>query len=340
MKIAVVGAGLVGASIGLAARQRLGATVVGVDPDPEPALAAGALDEAAPLGEALAGADAAFVAVPVPALVRVTKEVLAQAEPGCIVTDVGSVKSALVAAIADERFVGGHPLAGAEAGGAGAARADLFDGATWYLTPTQATSGIRLEALHHLLTGLGARPAVIDHEAHDRAMAFVSHLPHVLANLLVELALEGGTVPATGPSFRDATRVAGANPQLWAGIYAGNRDALMHAIEHAIAGLFAVRKRLEDGVPLEEWQEKAAMRRDLLRTAAAGGELAELHVVVPNRPGVIADIALTLARAGINIADMSLAPSIDMATGSLDLSVPAEHEARARELLAGLGVGA
>ena len=335
-----MGTGLVGASIGLAARERLGATVVGVDLDPAPALAVGALDAAGTLEEALDGAQAAFVAVPIPALARVTKDVLAVAGSGCVVTDVGSVKSALVAAVADERFVGGHPLAGAESGGAAAARSDLFDGATWYLTPTQGTSGIGLEALHGLLSALGARPAVIDAEAHDRAMAFVSHLPHVLANVLVELALEDGAVPATGPSFRDATRVAGANPQLWAGIYEGNRTALMHAIEHAIAGLFAVRKRLEDRVPLDEWQAEAGRRNDLLRAAAAGGELAELHVAVPNRPGVIADIALTLAREGINIADMSLAPSVDMATGSLDLSVPAEHEARAHELLAALGLGA
>jgi prephenate dehydrogenase len=338
VKLAVIGTGLIGASIGLAAKERLGATVAGVDPDPEPALAAGAIDEAATLEEALDGAEAAFVAVPVPALAPTAKAAIAAAGPHCLVTDVGSVKASVVAAVGDERFVGGHPLAGAESGGAAAARADMFDGATWYLTPTSATSGIHLERLHRLLGELGARPTVIDAAVHDRAMAAVSHLPHVFANLLVELAMAGDGVPATGPSFRDATRVAGANPALWAGIYESNRDALMKAIEHAIAGLYAVRKRLEEGGSLEDWQAEAGRKRDLLRTAAAGGELAELHVIVPNRPGVIADVALTLSREGINIADMTLAPSIDMATGALDLSVPAEHEERARGLLAGLGL--
>jgi prephenate dehydrogenase len=338
LKVAVIGTGLIGASIGLAASERLGARVAGVDPDPGPALAAGALDEAGSLAEALDDAEAAFVAVPVPILAETVAAVLAAAGPRCLVTDVGSVKAAVVGAVDDERFVGGHPLAGAEQGGAAAARADMFEGAPWFLTPKSTTSGIHLERLHHLLAGLGARPTVIDAEAHDRAMATVSHLPHVLANVLVGLAADG--VPAMGPSFRDATRVAGANPDLWAGIYASNADALDDAIARTIAELETVRARLRAGEPLREWQSLAAGHRGTLRAAGAGGELAEIHVVVPNRPGVIADIALTLSREGINIADMSLAPSIDMATGSLDLSVPSEHERRARELLAGLGLGA
>jgi prephenate dehydrogenase len=338
LRIAVIGTGLIGASIGLAARERLGASVAGVDPDPGPALAAGALDEAVSLAEALDGAEAAFVAVPVPALPETAAAVLAAAGPQCVVTDVGSVKSPVVAAVSDERFVGGHPLAGAEQGGAGAARADMFEGAPWFLTPTHTTSGIQLERLHRLLSDLGARPSVIEAAAHDRAMATVSHLPHVLANVLVALA--GESLPATGPSFRDATRVAGANPALWAGIYASNATALGDAIDQAVAALQDVRGRLSDGDSLEGWQQEAAGLRAALRAESAGGELAELHVVVPNRPGVIADIALTLSREGINIADMSLAPSVDMATGSLDLSVPAGREDRARELLAEQGLTA
>lgn len=341
MKLAVVGTGLIGASIGLAARERLGATVAGVDPEPGAALARGAIDEAVTLAEALDGADAAFVAVPVPVLPEIAAAVLAAAGPQCVVTDVGSVKSPVVAAVDDERFVGGHPLAGSEQGGAAGARADMFDGAPWFLTPTRTTSGIQLERLHRLLSGLGARPSVIEAEAHDQAMATVSHLPHVLANVLVALTGESGDGWASaGPSFRDATRVAGANPELWAGIYASNAGALGAAIERTIAALSDVRGRLAAGESLQDWQADAAGLRAALRAAGAGGELAELHVVVPNRPGVIADIALTLSREGINIADMSLAPSIDMATGSLDLSVPAGSEGRARELLAELGLSA
>ena len=175
-------------------------------------------------------------------------------------------------------------------------------------------------------------------------MAAVSHLPHALANVLVgraSRALGGEAVGGwanVGPSFRDATRVAGANPELWAGIYAANREALVAELDGALSELGRMRERLVAGEDLRDWQEHAAQESDALRAARAGEELTELAVVVPNRPGVIADVALTLSREGINIADMSLAPSLDMATGSLDLSVPAGSEDRARELLAGLGL--
>lgn len=338
MRLAIVGTGLIGGSIGLAARARLGATVLGVDPDPEPALAAGAIDAAVGLDEALAGAEVAFVAVPVTALQETVAAALAAAPADCAVTDVGSVKRALVEATSDERFVGGHPLAGSEAAGAAHARADLFEGATWYLTPGPTTSGLRLQALRELTAALGARPAIIEAASHDRMMAAVSHLPHVLANVLVagaEAASGGEGLPPAGPSFRDATRVAGAHPELWAQIYAANRDALIEAIDGARAALGEVRERLLAGEDLRGWQ--AASARPPLRGVA---DETELLVVVPNRPGVVAEVALTMARAHINIGDMSLAPSADMATGALTLSIPAEHAPRAVALLAELGLRA
>ena len=115
-----------------------------------------------------------------------------------MVSDVGSTKRAIVAAHDDSRFVGGHPLAGAETSGVGHARADLFDGATWYLTPQPTTSGILYERLHRLLHGLGARPVAIEPDAHDTILATVSHLPHVLANVLVAQAAR--TLDASDPS--------------------------------------------------------------------------------------------------------------------------------------------
>ncbi len=256
MKIAVVGTGLIGSSLGLAARARLGATVVGVDPDPAPALDIGAISAVASLESALAGADAAFVATPVAALPATVAEVLRAAPPSCVVSDTGSVKREVVAAIDDERFVGGHPLAGAESAGARAAREDLFEGATWYLTPTTRSSGMQLERLHRMLGRLGAHPAVLDAETHDRLMAAVSHLPHMTANALVgQAARVTGTEAAVGwgaagPSFRDATRVAGANPELWAQIYAANRDALLAALDGALGELGEVRERLAAGEDL------------------------------------------------------------------------------------------
>jgi prephenate dehydrogenase len=337
VRVAVLGVGLIGGSVALAARRRLGARVVGWDPDPAAlthAVAEGIVDATAAGPEDCAPADVWVVAVPVAALPDVVGRACAAAGPGDVVTDVGSTKAPIVAAIDSPRFIGGHPLAGAEAAGVEHARQDLFEGATWYLTPTGTTAGDLYERLHRFVSAFGALPTAIGHVEHDRVMAAVSHLPHVLANVLVERAgdaLGGEVLPPTGPSFRDATRVAGANPALWAGIYATNAEALGEQIDLAIARLQDVRGRLGD---LRLWQEQpAARRRALLEVGLNGGPQEELRVAVPNRPGVVADLALTLGRAGINIADMSLAPAADNRSGIVALWVAVLDAPRARELI-------
>jgi prephenate dehydrogenase len=350
LKIAVVGVGLIGGSIGLAARERLGASVAGYDASAqalENAAERGAVDQVcADVGDAVADAEAVFVAVPVGALSAMVTAALEHAPEGCVVSDVGSTKRAIVAALDDGRFVGGHPLAGAETSGVQHARADLFEGATWYLTPTPTTSGILYERLHRLLHNLGARPVAIEPEIHDTILATVSHLPHVLANVLVAqaaqtLAAGGERLPATGPSFRDATRVAGASSAIWTDIYLSNRDALSAGIDDTISRLQTVRDALDsaDGARLTDWNDAAAAdRRRLLEAQLAGGPLFELRASVPNRPGVVAQLALELGRAGVNITDMALYPAPDMSEGVVALWIAGEEQAhRTEELVGRLG---
>ena len=353
MKVAVLGVGLIGGSIGLAARARAGAHVSGYDPDGgvlERALALGAIDSASEdLADAVAGADVVFAATPVGALPATVSAALAAAPRECVVSDVGSTKRLLADAGADERFVGGHPLAGAESAGVEHAREDLFDGAVWYLTPSEhSTAGVLYERLHRLLTSVGAQPVAIDAATHDRLMASVSHLPHVLANALVlQAAATLGTdgaerLPAVGPSFRDATRVAGANSAIWTDIYLSNRDAIIAGIDELIEHLHEVRARLAagDAPAVDAWNECARAARDaLLGAALVGGPVQELRVSVPNRPGVIADIALALGRDGVNIADLALSPSRDNSQGvvALWISGGEQHTRRAHELIAALG---
>jgi prephenate dehydrogenase len=195
-----------------------------------------------------------------------------------------------------------------------------------------------------VIGGLGARPVAIDAETHDKLMATVSHLPHVLANVLVSQAagaMGGEQVPPTGPSFRDATRVAGANSAIWTDIYLANRDALIERIDDTIAGLRRVRSALADGDAdaVTLWNDRAARdRRALLEAGLEGGDVHELRASVPNRPGVIAEIAVALGRAGVNIVDMALSPSADFRQGRMSLWVSgADHAARAEELIAALG---
>jgi prephenate dehydrogenase len=357
LRVAVLGVGLIGGSIGLAARRRAGAEVCGYDPDERvraKALALGAIDTAASdIAGAVREADVVFVATPVGALGETVRLALAAAGPDCVLSDVGSTKRVLAEAGADERFIGGHPLAGAETAGVEHAREDLFEGAVWYLTPaSDSTAGVLYERLHRLLTTFGAQPTAIDADTHDRLLAAVSHLPHVLANLLAGQAastLGGdrseigrqGRLPAVGPSFRDATRVAGANSAIWTDIYMSNRDALIAAIDDFATRLAQVRATLAagDAEAVTAWNERArADREKLLGAGIAGGPVAELRASVPNRPGVIAEIALALGRAGVNILDMALSPSEDNRQGVVALWIGGEQDSdRAERLIAELG---
>jgi len=352
MRIAVLGVGLIGGSIGLAARRRLECEVVGFDPDAGTAgraVEAGAVDSAAgSVAEACAGAEVVFCAAPVAGLTGLAASALEASGPGTVVTDVGSTKRDIVAALgADERFIGGHPLAGAETSGVENARADLFEGARWYLTPkSERSSGLLYDRLQRTVAGLGARVQAIEAAKHDRLMATVSHLPHVVANVLAgqaaeELSRDSERMPEVGPSFRDTTRVAGANPAIWGDIFASNREAVAAAVEAVAARLSdaAGLIRAGDREAVGAWHAAAgADRRALLEAGLAGGELRELRVVVANRPGTIAELALALGEAGVNIEDMALYPAPDMTSGAVSLWVAGEEQAaRALALVRELG---
>jgi prephenate dehydrogenase len=274
VKIAVLGVGLIGGSIGLAARARAGAHICGYDPDPaacETALGLGAIDRWTPdIATAVAEADVVFAAAPVGALERAVAEALAAAGPDCVISDVGSTKLALEDARRDRRFVGGHPLAGAETAGVGSAREDLFEGAIWYLTPTEVSDPVLYERLRSLIESLGARPQVVDAGAHDHLMACISHLPHVLANVLAAQAVSAfereGSPPTAGPSLKDTIRVAGANSAIWTDIYMSNREALIAAIDELTGRLAQVRADLQagDAQALRDWNERALDERETL----------------------------------------------------------------------------
>jgi prephenate dehydrogenase len=351
MKIAILGVGLIGGSIGLAARARLDAEVRGFDADRE------LLDQAAELeaidsahdsvAAAVEGAELVFCAAPVTALPALGAAALEAAGEECAVTDVGSVKREVIAALGtDSRFIGGHPLAGAETSGVENARADLFEGARWYLSPTPSTAGVPYDRVQRAVSEIGARPQAIEADTHDRLMATISHLPHVMANVLVDQAAtalteESEHLPEVGPSFRDATRVAGANPAIWGDIFSGNREAVADEIDAVVERLSEAADLLRSGGSDEvsAWHERAGNnRRELIEAEIAGGPLHELRVRVPNRPGIVAELALGLGRAGVNIEDMALYPAADMSSGAVSLYVAGDDEAdRAEDLVRALG---
>jgi prephenate dehydrogenase len=252
-RLCIIGVGLIGGSIGLAAHQRgLARHVVGVGRNAERlklAVQMGAIDEATmSLQEGVSQADMVVVCTPVGLIVPTIKMCLQWLSEQCVVTDVGSVKSGIVQKATDllgGRFVGGHPMAGSEQTGVQNARADLFEGTTWALTPTERTAQEALQKVDALAQGVGAQVIRADPEEHDRAVALTSHLPHAVALALVHVAENTPYPQLIGGSFRDGTRVAASSPELWRDIFLHNREHVLWAIDEFVGQLQEVRAAIE-----------------------------------------------------------------------------------------------
>jgi prephenate dehydrogenase len=344
-RLTVVGTGLVGTSVALAAA-RTGTRCRGFDGDRgvlEGSAARGALQPAASLEESVADAELVVVAVPVGAAPAVVREVLAAAGSETVVTDVASTKRPL-ASVADPRFVPGHPVAGGVTGGPARASADLFDAATWFLTPTDASSAESVALVERFVVSLGARPVRTEAEAHDRLLALTSHLPHALANVLMlrvadAAADDDAPLAFAGASLREMTRLAGANATVWSDIFLGNADEIAAALAGFRASLDELERSLRaaDRDSIETSIATAAAARERLDSFAYRTEPAQLNrirVRVPDRPGVLARITQILGTAQINLEDFELRHVSPEYGGVLVIIVAgADNAARARELL-------
>ena len=344
-RLAVVGTGLIGTSIALAAGRAL-TRCRGFDSDSgvlERAAALGAIEPAPSLAEAVADAELVVVAVPVGAAPAVVREVLDAAGPDVVVTDVASTKRPL-ASLADPRFVPGHPVAGGATGGPARAAADLFDAATWFLTPTDASSAESVGLVERFVASLGGRTVRTDATAHDRLLALTSHLPHALANLLmlrVAAAAQDDDAPLAfaGASLREMTRLAGANAPVWSDIFLGNADEIAAALGGLRASLDEMEEALRSGDRdrIEATIATAAAARERLESFAYGtapAQLNRIRVRVPDRPGVLARITQILGAAQINLEDFELRHVSPEYGGVLVILVAgADNAERARELL-------
>ena len=345
-KLAIVGTGLIGASVGLAAREAGIANVRGWDIDSEALGIAGergAVDAGTSLADAVEGAELVIVAAPVAALPAQVAAVLDATSDGTTVTDVGSTKTPVTRAVSDGRFIGGHPVCGSEAHGPAAATAGLFRGATWFLTPDTTTDPERYRTLHGFVASLGAVPVAVNPQAHDRLVALTSHLPHALANVLLNQAgavrVDGHEpLAAAGGSLRDMTRVAGANPRIWVDIFLDNAEALAVALAEHRRRIEQVEQALASGDAgfLARWIGEASdnRRRMLADAYEQPGKLQRLRVHVPDRPGVLAGITQALGAERINIEDFELQHLSKERGGTLTLLVGGEDEAaRAAKIL-------
>jgi len=278
--VAIVGLGLIGGSLALAIRERWPEVrIVGLDRPPvlAHAIGSGAIDRAARDLSDLGNPSLVVLAAPVRENVRMLSE-LASVELGsAILTDVGGTKRDIVESARilpiGSRFVGGHPLGGAERGGFGFARPDLFVGRPWILTPHDSAPAAVVERLCNWVSGLGSKPSTMDAGQHDQLMAFLSHWPQLATSTLMEVIGE-----ATGPEglrlagrgLRDTTRLASSPAEVWHDITLTNPDDIGHALDLLIARLQAVRADLGRGTVLDEVFERAARwRAELTKTGGA-----------------------------------------------------------------------
>jgi Prephenate dehydrogenase len=328
--VTVVGLGLIGGSVALAARRAGVERVRGVDADPRTvarAVELGACDEALSADAAwtagwfAADADGLVVlATPVDATLVWIADLAEKGFRG-VVTDVASTKAAVMdAAAAHARqglhVIGGHPMAGSERSGIDAASATLFDGAYHVLTPAADTDTDAFRRLHAFVASLGARVISVPADAHDEAVAVISHVPHVAAAALIALAGErarsGGQdlLRLAAGGFKDMTRIAAGSPKLWTGICLDNAPAVIAGVEdlRRVLGDFSAVLGRRDAQALEAWLAEAAEQRRALpaQWVPATSALRELSIPMRDEPGVISTITTAVGRHGCNIEDIEI----------------------------------
>jgi prephenate dehydrogenase len=306
----VIGLGLVGGSIGLALRER-GWHVTGDDADADRSRDARSIGVIDACGVD-PGAEITFVAVPVLAIADQVKRALA--ETTGVVTDVGSVKSAVCAVCDDPRFVGGHPMAGSELDGLGGADAAMFNGAIWVLTPVAHSDDATFAEVTSVVSSLGADVVALAPERHDQVVAVVSHVPHLAAATLMRLAADraedhAALLRLAAGGFRDMTRIASGHPDIWLDICSENREAILSALDGLVDGLAGVRRLVETDAraELHTWLTRAREARTNLPGRITDPEsVAEFRIPIPDRPGAAAELFTLAADLGVNIASFEV----------------------------------
>jgi len=275
-RLAIVGLGLIGGSIALAVRERWSSTLItAVDRPPVLAHASssGAIDRAAHTVAEIGPVDLVILAAPVRQNVELLPHVMSCLPAGAIVTDVGGTKRDIVSAAAAlpsaTAFIGGHPIGGAERGGFGFARPDLFRGKPWIFTPDASALPATLDQLDEFVRGLGARPATMDADTHDHVMAYVSHLPQLTASVLMDVvgrAAARDGLRFAGRGLTDSTRLASSPASVWREICAANADDIGSALDALIQRLSELRADLQSGRTVDDvFDDAAKWRAELMK---------------------------------------------------------------------------
>jgi len=334
----IIGTGLIGGSIGLGLRRRQW-FVTGSDINPDRTARAaelGVLDAVGTDPDAVV----TFVATPAGVVVDAARQALAQTRTG-YVTDVAGVKGPVVKGVDDPRFVGGHPMAGSEQEGVDGADPDMFEGATWVLTPTTHTDPVAFATVRSVVSQLGANVVELPASRHDDMVALVSHVPHLTAATLMNLAADTALEHATllrlaAGGFRDMTRIAAGDAVIWPDVCAENRDGILEVLDRLVGALGEVRRVVASGdrdLLLKTLERAREARVNLPAGIPSSEDTVEVRVPVPDRPGVLAEVTTLLGEMGINIYDLEIAHSAEGQRGVLVLVVDAAATGRVRQAL-------
>ncbi len=343
-RVTLLGTGLMGGSLGMSIRERgLASEVIGYDRDKhilDAARERGAIDcYSIDPENAVKGADLVVLALPVRFCGELILRCAPYLSPGAIITDLGSTKNYLVNELsvhlpADVTYIGGHPMTGSEESGIWAADPTLWENAIYVLTPDGNTSAAEVDRLKGLVTGIGAQPLILSPEEHDGLVAVVSHLPHLVAVALVNMAAKNEkeemvrTLAAGG--FRDTTRIAMGNPEMWRDICATNRHAINKFLNDYLHELENIRKIINEGKESELEEILAAAgdyrRKIPYRSRGILPELFDIIALVKDNPGTIGKIATILGEAEINIAEVEILHVREEEGGSIRFGFRSEEQ--------------
>lgn len=338
-KYSIIGLGLIGGSLARAFRQYLDIeNITAVDKNTDSinqALREGTISLGfTEINDHVLDSDVIFICTPVKTAIDVLKKIHGKTKPGCIVTDVGSSKSEIINFVdslpSPPCFVGGHPMAGAEKAGYASSFPHLFENAYYVLSPAKSTTDEAINIISELVRGIGAIPLVIDASEHDRATAGISHVPHIIASALVNMVKEMDSpdrkmqMLAAG-GFKDITRIASSNPELWQNIVLSNNEQIKIVLKAFINSLYDfleyIEKRKEDEI--YRFFESAQRYRDTFSDLKKGAisSIYQLTVDVVDKPGIIGEIATLLGKNNINIKNINVSHSREFEDGCLIITL-------------------
>ncbi len=338
--VLIIGVGLIGGSLGLALKESpLVKKVSGVDNDSESlkkALEIGAIDDSALLEDGVKEADVVFLCTSPGAYASIIERIKPHLKPNAIISDVGSTKLEVMELLgnlpAGVSAIGGHPMAGSETQGINGADRYLFENAVYVLSPDASATNEKLNYLKNLLETTGARIKIMEAKPHDELVATISHIPHLLAAALVNLTGgESNSLMMAAGGFRDTTRIASSNPELWLDILFSNRSCLPEKLDYIMDIINNMKKALEnnDRELMQQELSSAKAIRDKIPHTRKGliPGFSDIVCIVPDRPGIIGKLGLIMDKVNINIVDIEILRVREGDGGTIRLGVPTLEDA-------------